>query len=182
MALQIVISIHTVLADCDKRTFTKTRISADFNPHSPRRLWLGSANAYKTITLFQSTQSSQTVTWLLMGWNIIPAISIHTVLADCDLFRLFHSLLHNGISIHTVLADCDACMFHHPHCHVISIHTVLADCDAAIADILAQTEDFNPHSPRRLWHFTSSFWLVVSIFQSTQSSQTVTAIMHDIYY
>jgi len=78
-------------------------------------------------------------------------ISIHTVLADCDLEkrRIFHLSV---ISIHTVLADCDSTFLAIRYFMVkfqstqssqtvtmsrqcpekifrISIHTVLADCD-----------------------------------------------------
>ena len=84
-----IISIHTVLADCDSTStlyalpsnkFQSTQSSQtvtllhvdirtkewDFNPHSPRRLWRRR--------------------WL--RWHRHSNISIHTVLADCDLENL----------------------------------------------------------------------------------------------
>ena len=56
--------------------------------------------------IFQSTQSSQTVTYTRSSTSCALPISIHTVLADCDTTLAF-SDIHFYISIHTVLADCD---------------------------------------------------------------------------
>ena len=81
-----------------------------------------------TFLRFQSTQSSQTVTGTSQYGIIIVWISIHTVLADCDVVRRMMQR-QSTISIHTVLADCDF-----PRHLSRSI-----------------PKDFNPHSPRRLW-------------------------------
>ena len=61
------ISIHTLLAESDLGDFNISSFHTDFNPHSPRREW---PNCYvTTIThrLFQSTLSSQRVTFMI--WN-----------------------------------------------------------------------------------------------------------------
>ena len=124
------ISIHTVLADCD--------------PFLPVTI---SVNA-----LFQSTQSSQTVTnQSRYQWGLC-FISIHTVLADCDVIYPQPNAL-SGISIHTVLADCDR------------------QCPTGFKPRIY----FNPHSPRRLWPSSFHPSKANKRFQSTQSSQTVTA-------
>ena len=83
-------------------------------------------------------------------------ISIHTVLADCDMRIATHQWLNSTISIHTVLADCDyATPTPLNTKKAISIHTVLADCDAPFTlEIQGYCE-----------------------FQSTQSSQTVTPVL-----
>ena len=58
------ISIHTVLADCDTEIKTETLFEL----------------------IFQSTQSSQTVTTFVVATHPTVKISIHTVLADCDVW------------------------------------------------------------------------------------------------
>ena len=170
-----IISIHTVLADCDS---TSTLYALPSNK-------------------FQSTQSSQTVTLLHVDirtkeWDFNPH-------SPRRLWRRrwlrWHR--HSNISIHTVLADCDLSFSDTNSLFLISIHTVLADCD--INDLVTggRVEEFqstqssqtvtvnsgkrfllffyfNPHSPRRLWLGKSEWWHSRLLFQSTQSSQTVT--------
>ena len=141
-------------------TLSPADVWKNFNPHSPRRLWrsiqekgscsfsisihtvLADCDAAPRIQLriiirFQSTQSSQTVTIISPNSTLSRIISIHTVLADCDEYNL-----------------CWCVPL------VISIHTVLADCDWPAGYAINGAADFNPHSPRRLWHLLFEFCLL----------------------
>ena len=136
------ISIHTVLADCDS-------MSVNF-PNAP--------------TVFQSTQSSQTVTEWRYCMATYKTISIHTVLADCDPTILSKTRRKAMISIHTVLADCDPAIRDYYFSCAISIHTVLADCDGMDPKAKMPDQYFNPHSPRRLWRSRKHKTFIISYF------------------
>ena len=56
----------------------------------------------------------------------------------------------------------------------ISIHTALAGCDMLALLVLLMLNDFNPHSPRRLWPSKICLESKPIKFQSTQPSQAVT--------
>ena len=148
--------MHTVFADCDRHGWTYNRHAQNFNPHSPRRLWLITCFSPLIYAEFQSTQSSQTVT--VWGSSFLHVLlfqstqSSQTVTRECQEVvcgsRYFNP--HSPrrlwlLSLATSVAGLP-----------ISIHTVLADCD--LWKVLAgrRTMDFNPHSPRRLWQNSKS--------------------------
>ena len=54
------------------------------------------------------------------------------------------------------------------------MHTVFADCDRHGWTYNRHAQNFNPHSPRRLWRVSIDTYYMHRWFQSTQSSQTVT--------
>ena len=122
-------SIHTALAGCDHMLVCNCQIHLNFNPYSPRRLWLD-----KTLHLLP---------WLYFNphsprrlWRSSPAIKITDAI----------------ISIHTALAGCDLRgSYRQPGTIPISIHTALAGCDSKCKLDDAVWVNFNPHSPRRLW-------------------------------
>ena len=57
----------------------------------------------------------------------------------------------------------------------ISIHTLLAESDCFRRKQQTSSAYFNPHSPRREWRMNSSVIVKMMTFQSTLSSQRVTA-------
>ena len=122
-----------------------------FNPHSPRRLWRQGNDLWPDCDGFQSTQSSQTVTFHPVRFPIrLPYFNPHSPRRLWPL-DISGATTRDNISIHTVLADCDPVLHQRHHMPLISIHTVLADCDD-YGDVIEPADyNFNPHSPRRLW-------------------------------
>ena len=123
------VSIHALLAECDCRCRQDGGLYTSFNPRTPcgvRRHRL--KNPIKNQG-FQSTHSLRSATSPLKESNKKSRVSIHALLAECDLpedvlpalddlFQSTHSLrsaTFNGfrgfmiikVSIHALLAECD---------------------------------------------------------------------------
>ena len=105
----------------------------------------------------------------------MTTISIHTVLADCDLLDQLGLEEIVKISIHTVLADCDNGISVTANEGIISIHTVLADCDGQTLMVMPVIAEFQSTQSSQTVTPLRNEFLTDLIFQSTQSSQTVTS-------
>ena len=124
------VSIHALLAECD-RTWAKAPCGQTcFNPRTPcgvRRL----PSAHKTtIALFQSTHSLRSATWAIRHWPPENQVSIHALLAECDTISP-QQFSFWAVSIHALLAECDLCRDNLLCRAAVSIHALLAECDCA---------------------------------------------------
>ena len=146
------ISIHSLLAEGDQCFITITPVSNDFNPLPPRRgRHMNSDTCYYT-KIFQSTPSSQRETGICSRGAITLDISIHSLLAEGDVFAYGPRLPRTDFNPLPPRRGRLSSKF-----------------------IITFFLNFNPLPPRRgrrfsLYHF-ANHW----IFQSTPSSQRETA-------
>ena len=96
-----VISIHTLLAECDHALETSVgKVSAFQSTHSLRSAT--SQYSFKVeIYEFQSTHSLRSATGFPSAHSKNSAISIHTLLAECDLANLFNIIGKIDFNPHT---------------------------------------------------------------------------------
>ena len=126
--------------------------------------------------LFQSTPSSRKVTNNRCVCRDDRCISIHTFLAEGDIFAPFFRSVKN-ISIHTFLAEGDflnikgKCLY---PCS-ISIHTFLTEGDLQIYYRHSLKSPFQPTPSLRKVTTIVIQCLITGVFQSTPSSRKVTA-------
>ena len=145
---------------------------------------------------FQSTPSLRKVTEVLQEKGIELIISIHTFLAEGDIFKRFVILIWSifqstpslrkvtslkfdfihgeSISIHTFLAEGDMYGWQHLFLCSISIHTFLAEGDRCKKVLFQCIQNFNPHLPCGRWLFKLANDNHLLIFQSTPSLRKVT--------
>ena len=123
------VSIHALLAECDKTARNKVVQPFGFNPRTP----CGVRHFPGIITLptlrFQSTHSLRSATFYSLTHFSRLDVSIHALLAECDTvllcLRIFHirfnprtpcgvrlvqqtqNVILTPVSIHALLAECD---------------------------------------------------------------------------
>ena len=104
------------------------------------------ANNLHRIVVFQSTQSLRTATGSLTTFHFISPISIHAVLADCDIATPAGTL-PPSISIHAVLADCDIKLIDYQTCHLY--FNPRSPCGLRLCCVTKKCKwnYFNPRSP-----------------------------------
>ena len=101
------VSIHALLAECDQRRCAPPETCMGFNPRTPCGVRLLSPRVRDTPGVFQSTHSLRSATTAIPTHVLLPTVSIHALLAECDTQNLYSSL-HLSVSIHALLAECDA--------------------------------------------------------------------------
>ena len=88
--LESVVSIHALLAECDKTMHGQTLATGSFNPRTPcgvrppLRIWTWCTCG------FQSTHSLRSATARKMTLSCIGLVSIHALLAECDATDFIH--------------------------------------------------------------------------------------------
>ena len=169
------ISIHTFLAEGDRRLYIWLHTLMNFNPHLPRGRWQSIFQRLQWQMWFQSTPSSRKVTPCSPSERRGRAISIHTFLAEGDPRSHPRPSPSLCISIHTFLAEGDGALDFMDEFHVpISIHTFLAEGDSRKCRAswwqrrfqstpssrkvteehsrdTVRNNNFNPHLPRGRW-------------------------------
>ena len=123
------VSIHALLAECDRYEQGDPRTTWCFNPRTPcgvRQCW--NSNHYRCFK-FQSTHSLRSATFIQKSWSKIPVVSIHALLAECDRplsQELFHKISFNprtpcGVRLLLFVKFSSR--------YLVSIHALLAECD-----------------------------------------------------
>ena len=79
------VSIHALLAECDKQSMTTRRIPACFNPRTPCGVRLFLPEKFKQSWKFQSTHSLRSATYYEEAKRFAYVVSIHALLAECDI-------------------------------------------------------------------------------------------------
>ena len=101
------VSIHALLAECDRggrRTFPRLLC---FNPRTPCGVRQGIKTMSNQINLFQSTHSLRSATNKTIERNKTMNVSIHALLAECDSVEALTCGELGTVSIHALLAECD---------------------------------------------------------------------------
>ena len=90
------VSIHALLAECD-RTWAKAPCGQTcFNPRTPCGVRLHINGVFASLDGFQSTHSLRSATRELVLAAIIHFVSIHALLAECDCARPYTLLLNRA--------------------------------------------------------------------------------------
>ena len=119
--------------------------------------------------MFQSTHSLRSATRNNDEGRDIDTVSIHALLAECDIYLGKHLITSNSfnprtpcgvrqaydylldkdyvVSIHALLAECDAFSYSASTSSHVSIHALLAECDGEKAQANEYVSCFNPRTP-----------------------------------
>ena len=101
------VSIHALLAECDSQHVSYLRIIQCFNPRTPCGVRQGNKTMSNQINLFQSTHSLRSATKGNKTMSNQIIVSIHALLAECDMNSWHVVLAGFVVSIHALLAECD---------------------------------------------------------------------------
>ena len=206
MRYALEVSIHALLAECDKAGHPTGVQNQGFNPRTPCGVRLRFRHHGRQMSRFQSTHSLRSATYKLPHFHAGDTVSIHALLAECDdaeissaqsnlAFQSTHSLrsatwpgnldkTENVVSIHALLAECDNAASGMTTLEAVSIHALLAECDDAILPVLPALTGFNPRTPCGVRLFFTFCLHYYSLFQSTHSLRSATGIsfIHDANY
>ena len=101
------VSIHALLAECDKTKTKRKEIKQCFNPRTPCGVRHEHEIHEHVSIQFQSTHSLRSATAAKWAFNLVPIVSIHALLAECDMRDLAAAVDGGNVSIHALLAECD---------------------------------------------------------------------------
>ena len=108
------VSIHALLAECDRSASAGLTSQGSFNPRTPCGVRHQGAILHYMYYAFQSTHSLRSATIPDTVYDTLVEVSIHALLAECD--RLGNvDYLDAVVSIHALLAECD-CSHCYPGC------------------------------------------------------------------
>ena len=82
------VSIHALLAECDGNTLCMSREDLRFNPRTPCGVRLDSTHVVLIPEVFQSTHSLRSATAWRQPGEPWPEVSIHALLAECDMWSV----------------------------------------------------------------------------------------------
>ena len=145
------VSIHALLAECDKIILLEISSMACFNPRTPCGVRLLEGMNCKSSLRFQSTHSLRSATLYRTVRPAVEAVSIHALLAECDMFppafpvsgSSFNPRTPCGVRQGLTPAYRDKTLFQSTHSlrsatkfqalyrsrERVSIHALLAECD-----------------------------------------------------
>ena len=96
---------------------------------------------------FQSTHSLRSATVTSCCCSAGGAVSIHALLAECDLRTKGNYYVITKVSIHALLAECDLYSSPSRTSFSVSIHALLAECDRTTTNLDWLFTGFNPRTP-----------------------------------
>ena len=141
------VSIHALLAECDVGPRIPRNPLNRFNPRTPcgvrRRRFCASFNMRR----FQSTHSLRSATPNLYTFLTLFPVSIHALLAECDVKDATSMLpditFQSTHSLRSATTDLRSCSSE----SAVSIHALLAECDIALLQGFTKFAGFNPRTP-----------------------------------
>ena len=124
---------------------------------------------------FQSTHSlrSATRTWPRLVKNV--AVSIHALLAECDLFNNSGHLISGCFNPRTPCGVRRKKPFRQSSRQTVSIHALLAECDFSSTRGCAASTSFNPRTPCGVRLLPTGEIATLVKFQSTHSLRSATS-------
>ena len=142
------VSIHALLAECDTITGFFLKRLRSFNPRTPCGVRLKADEKESILwAVFQSTHSLRSATDCPSFERCIDAVSIHALLAECDLRTKGNYYVITKVSIHALLAECDLYSSPSRTSFSVSIHALLAECDRTTTNLDWLFTGFNPRTP-----------------------------------
>ncbi len=117
------VSIHALLAECDRNIPGCRLQSPGFNPRTPCGVRPATGRASATVSTFQSTHSLRSATTPSDSSQIVGSVSIHALLAECDSRRsgIYHSRCSFnprtpcGVRLGSTITFCEAGQFQSTH-------------------------------------------------------------------
>ena len=100
-----------------------------FNPRTPCGVRPFSRRARLKLSWFQSTHSLRSATHDRRLGDVNYLVSIHALLAECDVAYTQVPRTGEVVSIHALLAECDYYEGAKRFAYIVSIHALLAECD-----------------------------------------------------
>ncbi len=95
------VSIHALLAECDSNFLLLFRRGSGFNPRTPCGVRRISRNFILNTNKFQSTHSLRSATTANTQTSNSNMVSIHALLAECDLTLAITDRVHKGFNPRT---------------------------------------------------------------------------------
>ena len=150
------VSIHALLAECDRPCQDVIHLPGCFNPRTPcgvrPRYFMDSVK----IGLFQSTHSLRSATNVMLyfqcshhGFNPRTPCGVRQMWQRDKWYEL-------QVSIHALLAECDPFNYEELFPEPVSIHALLAECDQRSRQGRTPEKSFNPRTPCGVRRATSS--------------------------
>ena len=190
------VSIHALLAECDKKPTVLKIFFRKFQSTHSLRSATSSPLSGGAPKAFQSTHSLRSATRRIGKSNVLLAVSIHALLAECDLRHRpapgpspgFNPRTPCGVRLWYRLPGCGRFWFQSTHslrsatfsiglkssAHTVSIHALLAECDYQIKVFPHPFESFNPRTPCGVRLFSVHVQRQLPRFQSTHSLRSAT--------
>ena len=191
-----VVSIHALLAECDPSPAPSISIPIGFNPRTPCGVRRKCKCKCKCSTWFQSTHSLRSATASCNGFHIVPTVSIHALLAECDPISCtsycctpgFNPRTPCGVRLRILPSPPPGKRFQSTHSlrsatfryrwgdrqAAVSIHALLAECDAYTTVTAAGETGFNPRTPCGVRRNRAGVGIGLREFQSTHSLRSAT--------
>ena len=149
-----------------------------FNPRTPCGVRRELCQNLMYSQAFQSTHSLRSATSRHKRKNIRKKVSIHALLAECDIRPLFAKEIEAGFNPRT---PCGVRPFRHPALpqvrEEVSIHALLAECDANAITLNKSKTGFNPRTPCGVRQDSIRHLDGISRFQSTHSLRSATILL-----
>ena len=95
------VSIHALLAECDRYAKQQTKLKICFNPRTPCGVRRGVTHDTDATGWFQSTHSLRSATHCGSTVLVLAEVSIHALLAECDWIALPLEDYQNGFNPRT---------------------------------------------------------------------------------
>ena len=146
--------LHALCKECDGRKPANNNHHSGFNPRTPCGVRPSDSSVQRTRLMFQSTHSLRSATFRFFCPAHPVNVSIHALLAECDVFRpplLPHTRCFNprtpcGVRLFFLLGAFLPLMFQSTHSlrsatisrrwktpgTPVSIHALLAECDLSL--------------------------------------------------
>ena len=190
------VSIHALLAECDRSIVSANRTRDSFNPRTPCGVRQLKPLQKGNKTMFQSTHSLRSATHILKGGGNVPYVSIHALLAECDSPEIIirgkrqgfnprtpcgvRPTIPIGIVIEGLFQSTHSLRSATPDKRLgdvdclVSIHALLAECDSYRRASNHDGDCFNPRTPCGVRQAPAPRDRENKMFQSTHSLRSAT--------
>ena len=170
------VSIHALLAECDQQSGAARGGRKCFNPRTPCGVRLSSKGGKNLLIKFQSTHSLRSATCSGMQVLTKSAVSIHALLAECDMLHGSAGNLRKRFNPRTpcgVRPKFGAAII---IVDKVSIHALLAECDRPVRLRPDKFFCFNPRTPCGVRQGPARTCRLSGAFQSTHSLRSATRL------
>ena len=192
------VSIHALLAECDKSEAVQTVGRISFNPRTPCGVRPPQCKNQRRVKVFQSTHSLRSATprkrcgrflsprfnprtpcgvrpLMSLGSAFIITVSIHALLAECDFAARNKIVLMERFQSTHSLRSATVKKAAELMKVKVSIHALLAECDRLFALHTGGNAGFNPRTPCGVRRYFRKRLTLRKMFQSTHSLRSATA-------
>ena len=141
------VSIHALLAECDRRILSCRFRFPGFNPRTPCGVRPSVSSVHRTALMFQSTHSLRSATCSHCSGLFPVDVSIHALLAECDKQSMTTQRFSTCFNPRTPCGVRPFFVHRYYLTPAVSIHALLAECDGGAVDRRDRRDSFNPRTP-----------------------------------